>query len=40
MPHFIDHNQKIVYDYVLRCYEEDKKNYNRDFYEEVIRDSL
>ena len=40
MPHFIDHNQKIVYDYIVRCFEEDKKKYNHAFYEEVIRDSL
>ena len=40
MPTFIDHNQKIVNDYIVSCYEEDKKNYTREFYEEVIRDSL
>ena len=40
MPKFIDHNQKIVNDYIVSCYEEDKKKYTRDFYEEVIRDSL
>lgn len=33
MPNFIDHNQKIVYDYITRCVEEDKKNYNEKFYE-------
>jgi hypothetical protein len=38
MPHFIDHNQKLVYDYISRCVEEDKKNYKRSFYEEVLRD--
>lgn len=38
MPNFIDHNQKIVYDYITRCVEEDKKNYNEKFYEEIIRD--
>lgn len=38
MPHFIDHNQKLVFDYIQNCYENDQKNYNRNFYEEVIRD--
>lgn len=33
MPRFIDHNQAIVYDYIVRCYEEDRKKYTREFYE-------
>jgi hypothetical protein len=35
MPFFIDHNRKLVEDYIANCLTEDEKNYNRKFYEEV-----
>lgn len=38
MPLFIDHNRKIVEDYIAGCLEEDKKKYCRKFYEETLRD--
>lgn len=38
MPHFIDHNQKLVYDYIKGCIQQDKKNYKRSYYEQVLRD--
>ena len=36
MPHFIDHNQKILYDFIKNSLEEDEKNYNRKFYDELL----
>lgn len=38
MPYFIDHNRTIVEDYVKGALEEDKKKFNRRYYEEIIRD--
>jgi hypothetical protein len=38
MPHFIDHNKKIVEDYITGALEEDKKKFNRKYYEEILRD--
>jgi len=39
MPFFIDHNRKLIENYIENCIIEDEKNYQRKFYEEVIRDS-
>ncbi len=33
MPFFIDHNRKIVEDYIRGALEEDKKKFNRKYYE-------
>jgi hypothetical protein len=33
MPAFLDHNKKIVEDYIGGALEEDKKKYNRKYYE-------
>jgi hypothetical protein len=33
MPYFLDHNRKIVEDYIAGAVEEDKKKFNRKFYE-------
>ena len=38
MPYFIDHNRKIVEDYVGGAIEEDKKKFGRKYYEEILRD--
>lgn len=38
MPHFIDHNQKILYDFIKNSLEDDEKNYNRKFYDELLMD--
>lgn len=32
MPYFIDHNRKIVEDYIGGALEEDKKKFNRAYY--------
>ena len=32
MPYFIDHNRKIVEDYIEGAIEEDKKKYGREYY--------
>ena len=32
MPFFIDHNRKIVEDYICGALEEDKKKFNRKYY--------
>lgn len=36
MPMFIDHNQKLLGDYIRNCVNTDRNNFNRDFYEELI----
>jgi hypothetical protein len=38
MPYFIDHNRKIVEDYITGALEEDKKKFNRKYYESILRD--
>ena len=39
MPNFIQHNKKIVEDYISGAIEEDKKNYTRKYYEQILRDN-
>ena len=38
MPFFIDHNQKILFDFIKNSLEADEKNYNRKFYDELLMD--
>ena len=38
MPYFIDNNRKIVEDYICGAMEEDKKKFNRKYYESILRD--
>jgi hypothetical protein len=38
MPFFIDHNRKIVEDYIAGALALDKKKFNRKYYEELLRD--
>ncbi len=33
MPSFLDHNRKLIDDYIENCLVEDEKNYCRKFYE-------
>ena len=38
MPHFIDHNQRILSNYIEKSLLSDEENYNRKYYHEVLMD--
>lgn len=38
MPFFINHNQKILHEFIQNSIADDEKNYNRKFYDELIRE--
>ena len=38
MPFFIDHNQRILHEFIQNSIADDEKNYHRKFYDELIRE--
>jgi hypothetical protein len=37
MPLFIDHNQKLLRDYINNCVSQDQENFHRDFYQSLLK---